>query len=45
MNESNEIEIKNIAPSNLRMAIVLAVIALIVGVMPFFYLKNMVIPN
>lgn len=40
-NTSNEMNKKEMAQSNLWTAVVLGVIALIVGIMPFFYLADM----
>ncbi|MCW8911277.1 MAG: hypothetical protein OQK76_11745 [Gammaproteobacteria bacterium] len=44
MTENENVEVKNNTAANLWTAIVLGVIALIVGIMPFFYLKDMVAP-
>jgi len=43
MNENIEIEKKDMSKINIWFAVVLGVIALVVGVMPFFYLKNAVL--
>jgi len=43
MNENIEIEKKDMSKINIWFAVVLGVIALAVGVMPFFYLKNAVL--
>jgi len=40
MNENNEIEEKNISKANIWFAVVLGLIALSVGIMPFFYMNN-----
>jgi uncharacterized membrane protein HdeD (DUF308 family) len=40
-NTSKEMDKKELSQSNLWTAIVLGVIALIVGIMPFFYLADM----
>ncbi len=45
MNENKNIAVKDAASSNIRMAIILGIVALIVGLMPFLYLRNMVIPS
>ena len=44
MIENNEVEAKNSTVANLWTAIILGGFALIVGIMPFFYLKDMVKP-
>jgi len=40
MNENNEIEIKSNNKNNILFAVILGLIALAVGIMPFFYLNN-----
>ena len=45
MTENENIEHKNSTVANIWTAIILGTIALIVGIMPFFYLKDMVTPG
>jgi len=40
MNENNEVETKDNSRNNILFAIILGLIALAVGIMPFFYLNN-----
>jgi len=44
MIENEEVNTKNSTAANIWTAVVLGTIALIVGLMPFFYLKDMVKP-
>jgi len=44
MIENEDINIKNNTVANIWTAIVLGAIAIIIGIMPFFYLKDMVKP-
>jgi len=43
MNESNDLEKKDMSKANIWIAVILGVIALIVAVMPFLYIKNAVV--
>lgn len=44
-NENIEVESRDNSAANIWIAIVLGTIALIVGLMPFYYLKDTVIPG
>lgn len=45
MNENETLETREPVVSNLKLAIFLGLVALIVGLMPFFYLKDMTVPG
>lgn len=44
MNEDEHIRKNNPNQANIRLAIILALVALMLAMMPFLYLKDMVIP-
>ncbi len=43
MNESNELEKKDMSKANVWIAVILGLVALTVAVLPFLYIKNAVI--
>ena len=43
MNETNEIEKKDMTKANILIAVVLGLIAISIATMPFFYIKNAVL--
>ncbi len=45
MNENESTDRKFPSQANIRLAIVLGLIAIMLAIMPFFYLREMVVPN